>query len=81
MDVFSAPSRILLGYAAATAAALKFWLKNLFEIPFPGVAIWGAILGVVSAPPAFALGWVSRLSTMANTVVIAGARARSPRRS
>ena len=64
MDVFSAPSRVLLGYAAATAAGLKFWLKNLFDLPFPGVTIWGAILGVVSGPPAFALGWVSRLSLL-----------------
>jgi heat shock protein HtpX len=64
MDVFSAPSRVLLGYAAALAAGLKFWLKNLFEIPFPGIALWGAILAVLSVPPAFALGWVSRLSVL-----------------
>jgi heat shock protein HtpX len=64
MDVFSAPSRVLLGYAAGLLAGLKFWLKNLFEIPFPGVAIWGAILAVLSGPPAFALGWVSRLSLL-----------------
>ena len=64
MDVFSAPSRVLLGYAAAVAAGLKFWLKNLFEIPFPGVTIWGAILAAFSGPPAFVLGWVSRLSLL-----------------
>lgn len=64
MDVFSAPSRVLLGYAAGAVAGLKFWLKNLVEIPFPGVAIWGAILAVLSGPPAFVLGWVSRLSLL-----------------
>ena len=64
MDVFSAPSRVLLGYAAAVAAGLKFWLKNLFEVPFPGIAVWGAILAVLSGPPAFVLGWVSRLSLL-----------------
>jgi heat shock protein HtpX len=64
MDVFSAPSRVMLGYAAAVAAGVKFWLKNLFEIPFPGVAIWGVILAVFSGPPAFVLGWVSRLSLL-----------------
>ena len=64
MDVFSAPSRVLFGYAAAVAAGLKFWLKNLFEIPFPGVTILGAILAAVSGPPAFVLGWVSRLSLL-----------------
>jgi heat shock protein HtpX len=64
MDVFSAPSRVLLGYAAGAVAGLKFWLKNLFDIPFPGVAIWAAILAVLSGPPAFVLGWVSRLSLL-----------------
>ena len=64
MDVFSAPSRVLLGYAAGAVAGLKFWLKNLFDIPFPGIAIWGAILAVLSGPPAFVLGWVSRLSLL-----------------
>lgn len=64
MDVFSAPSRVLLGYAAAAVAGVKFWLQNLFEIPFPGLAVWGAILAVVSGPPAFVLGWVSRLSLL-----------------
>jgi heat shock protein HtpX len=64
MDVFSAPSRMLLGYAAGAAAGVKFWIKNVFEIPFPGVAVWGAILAVLSGPPAFALGWVSRLSLL-----------------
>lgn len=64
MDVFSAPSRVLLGYAAGAVAGLKFWLKNLFDIPFPGVAIWAAILAVLTGPPAFVLGWVSRLSLL-----------------
>ena len=64
MDVFSAPSRVLLGYAAGAVAGLKFWLKNLFDIPFPGLAIWAAILAVLTGPPAFVLGWVSRLSLL-----------------
>jgi heat shock protein HtpX len=64
MHVFSAPSRVLRCYAAAVVTGLRFWLENLFEIPFPGVTIWGAILAAFSGPPAFVLGWVSRLSLL-----------------
>ena len=64
MDVCSAPSRVLLGYAGFLASGVKFWLKNIFEFPFPGVGLWGAFLAVLSVPPTFVLGWVSRLSVL-----------------
>ena len=64
MDVCSAPSRVLLGYAGAVHSALRAWLRHLLEFPFPGVALWGAILGLATAPPAFVLGWMSRLSVL-----------------
>ena len=64
MDICSAPSRVLLGYAGVLASGVKLWLKHLFEFPFPGVALWGAILAVISVPPAFVLGWLSRLSVL-----------------
>jgi heat shock protein HtpX len=64
MDVCSAPSRVLLSYAGTLAAGVRLWLRHLFEFPFPGVALWGAILAVVSVPPAFVMGWLSRLSVL-----------------
>ncbi len=64
MEVCSAPSRVLLGYAGVCASGLRAWIRHIFEIPFPGVALWCAILAVVSVPPAFVFGWVSRLSVL-----------------
>ncbi len=64
MDVCSAPSRVLLGFAGAVVSALKVWLRNIFDIGFPGLALWAAILGLLTAPPAFVLGWASRLSVL-----------------
>ncbi len=64
MDVCSAPSRILLGFAGALASGFRAWLRNLFKLPFPGLAILGAYLAALSVPPAFLFGWVSRLSVL-----------------
>jgi heat shock protein HtpX len=64
MDVCSAPSRVLLSYAGALVTGLRVWLRNFFDIGFPGLAAWYAILAAVSVPPAFLLGWVSRLSVL-----------------
>jgi heat shock protein HtpX len=64
MDVCSAPSRVLLGFAGISVSGLRAWVRNLSELPFPGIAIWGAILAALSVPPAFLFGWVSRLSVL-----------------
>ena len=64
MDICSAPSRVLLGYAGALASGVKLWLRHLFEFPFPGVALWATVLAVVSVPPTFVLGWLSRLPVL-----------------
>jgi heat shock protein HtpX len=64
MDVCSAPSRVLLGFVGVVSSGLRAWMRNLSEVPFPGIAIWCAILGVLSVPPAFLFGWVSRLSVL-----------------
>jgi heat shock protein HtpX len=64
MDVCSAPSRVLLGYAWFLTSGVRLWVRNIFDFPLPGVALWVAILAAVSVPPTWALGWVSRVSVL-----------------
>jgi heat shock protein HtpX len=64
MDVCSAPSRVLLGFVGVVASGFRAWVRNLFDIGFPGIAIWSAILAALSVPPALLFGWVSRLSVL-----------------
>jgi heat shock protein HtpX len=64
MDVCSAPSQVLLRFAGVCASWLRTWARHIVEIPFPGAALTCAILAALSAPPAFLLGWVSRLSVL-----------------
>jgi heat shock protein HtpX len=64
MDVCSAPSQALLRFAGVCASGLRAWIRHIFEFPFPGAALWCAFWAVLSAPPAFVLGWVSRLSVL-----------------
>ena len=64
MDVCAAPSRMLLGYVGVVFSGLKVWVKNIFDIPFPGIALFTAFLAVLGLPAAFVFGWVSRLSVL-----------------
>ena len=64
MDVCSAPSRVLLGFANGAWSAFRAWMKNITEVPFPGVALWLSFWGALSVPPALVLGWVARLSVL-----------------
>lgn len=64
MDVCSAPSRVLLGHAGIVVSGLRAWLRHILEVPFPGVAAFAAFWAVLSVPPAFVFGWVSRLSVL-----------------
>jgi heat shock protein HtpX len=60
MDVCSAPSRVLLALAGVFASVLKIWKAALAVRPF-GIALVVAAIGL---PPAFLLGWFSRLSVL-----------------
>jgi heat shock protein HtpX len=64
MDVCSAPSRVLLGFAGGVVSGFRAWARNIRELPFPRLALLSAFLAVVSVPPAYLLGWVSRLSVL-----------------
>jgi heat shock protein HtpX len=60
MDVCSAPSRVLLALAGVFASVLKIWKAALELRPF-GIVLVVAAIGL---PPAFLLGWFSRLSVL-----------------
>ena len=60
MDVCSAPSRVLLALAGVFASVLKIWRAALASGPF-GIPVVVAAIGL---PPAFLLGWFSRLSVL-----------------
>jgi heat shock protein HtpX len=60
MDVCSAPSRMLLTLAGVFASVLKIWKAALELRPF-GIVLVVAAIGL---PPAFLLGWFSRLSVL-----------------
>jgi heat shock protein HtpX len=64
MDVCSAPSRVLLGFAGLTVSGFRVWMRNFRDFPFPRLALIGVVLAAFSIPPAFVLGWVSRLSLL-----------------
>jgi heat shock protein HtpX len=60
MDVCSAPSRVLLALAGVLTSVLKIWraalASSLFGIP--------VVVAAIGLPPAFLLGWFSRLSVL-----------------
>ena len=60
MDVCSAPSRVLLALAGVFASVLKIWRAALASGPF-GIP---AVVAAIGLPPAFLLGWFSRLSVL-----------------
>ena len=64
MDVCSAPSRVLLGYARIVGSALRAWVRNIVDFPFPGAVAFAAFFAVLALPVAFLFGWVSRLSVL-----------------
>jgi heat shock protein HtpX len=64
MDVCSAPSRVLLGYARIVGSGIRGWMRHITEFPFPGAAAFTAFFAVLGLPAAFLFGWVSRLSVL-----------------
>jgi heat shock protein HtpX len=61
MDVCSAPSRVLLALAGVLTSVLKAWKTALGLGQFGFLVAMGAVIGL---PPAFLLGWFSRLSVL-----------------
>jgi heat shock protein HtpX len=64
MDVCSAPSRVLLALAGVLASVLKAWRATVLELGSFGIPVMVAVGAVISLPPAFLLGWFSRLSVL-----------------
>jgi heat shock protein HtpX len=64
MDVCSAPSRVLLEFAGVLYSGVRAWVRNIADVGFPGMVLIAAFLAVLSVPPAFMFGWVSRLSVL-----------------
>jgi heat shock protein HtpX len=62
MDVCSAPSRLLLSFAGLVGTGKL--TRMAFEVGAYRAALTVAVLSIVSAPPAFVFGWVSRLSVL-----------------
>jgi heat shock protein HtpX len=63
MEACSAPSRLLLMFAGALGRNLGKITRRLFwELPRATIATW--IVAVLCVPPAFVIGWISRLSVL-----------------
>jgi heat shock protein HtpX len=76
MEICSAPSRVLVGYAALVgrgtlrgAASVERpslrGVLSILELPLPwGIALLLAFFALLCVPPAFVVGWISRLSVL-----------------
>jgi heat shock protein HtpX len=63
MDVCSSPSRMLLGFVGLAVSGIGGWVRHALD----GELIGGWLIALVAAlcvPPAFMLGWISRLSVL-----------------
>jgi heat shock protein HtpX len=63
MEVSSAPSRVLLAFVGLVNPRLTRWATNLAAY-FTGLSIVIVLLGLLCVPPAFVIGWISRLSVL-----------------
>ena len=66
MDICSGPSRLLLAFAGTSRRVLR-WIPSEGMLFVPGGAWVGCLLVVLFAlcgPPAFVIGWISRLSVL-----------------
>jgi heat shock protein HtpX len=62
MDVCSAPSRLLLDFVGLVGTPR--WTRRLASSGAVRTAATVAVLSILSVPPAFVLGWLSRLSVL-----------------
>jgi heat shock protein HtpX len=67
MEICSAPSRVLLAFAASLRRRAGRWVSDIIGSGLPGsdyIAAAVAIVPAFSIPPTFAMGWLSRLSVL-----------------
>jgi heat shock protein HtpX len=64
MEICSAPSRVMLGFAVSVVPKLlrAAWVITKETANGWGLPLW--ILAVLAGPPAFVIGWISRLSVL-----------------
>jgi heat shock protein HtpX len=65
MEICSAPSRVLLAFAGFLAPRLTRWTQDLAAHGSISVSVASWILAVLAIPPAYVVGWISRLSVLA----------------
>jgi heat shock protein HtpX len=63
METCSAPSRLLIGFSRYVSARLRRWVVALAELHL-GMAVTISVLLALAIPPAFVIGWLSRLSVL-----------------
>jgi heat shock protein HtpX len=63
MDVCSAPSRMLLGYAGLMMPGFRRWFRVLVGFGSWWGGVW-MLLTIFTLPPTLALGWIARLSVL-----------------
>jgi heat shock protein HtpX len=64
MEICSAPSRVLLAFAGFLPPRLARWTRNILYDGPAGLIVPLWILAVLAVPPAFVVGWISRLSVL-----------------
>ena len=65
MEICSAPSRVLIGYADLVVRRARRGIRVVADLPVPwGVAAFVIFFGVLCLPAAFVVGWASRLSAL-----------------
>ncbi len=63
MEVCSAPSRVMLAFTGLVTPRLPGWSLNVANLsPVAAVVLW--FLALLCIPPAFVVGWLSRLSVL-----------------
>jgi Zn-dependent protease with chaperone function len=63
MEICSAPSRVLLGFAGYVGPRLRRCVSSVFNY-FTGISVLVVIVAILCIPPAFVIGWISRLSVL-----------------
>ena len=65
MEICSAPSRVLVGYANLVMHGVRDGVRLVFDLHVPwGVAVFVGAFALFCMPFAFVIGWVSRLSAL-----------------
>jgi heat shock protein HtpX len=64
MEICSAPSRVLLGFTSLVFPRVFSFTRGLLGFAPPGILIGMLFLVALTVPPAFVLGWISRISVL-----------------